>query len=211
MSDLGLLLSAPMVRAALDGSKRMTRRALQDRFVCVAVAPYGSRMRVKNVDSLHDPDGTGQRLVGRTKDGREVVVTHRYAPGDTVWFRETWWASPDVLADRDRGTVAYRADGEMPLHMADERWRSPIYMPRWAARLVFPLTTMRFERLQDISDADCVAEGVIQAPRPDNWCFVPYAGIDPQSTPRAAYAALWDSINGLGAWAANPWVVVFGW
>lgn len=53
----------------------------------------------------------------------------------------------------------------------------------------------RVERLQDISEADAVSEGVdcIKAQTP---------------TERDAYRYLWDDINGTGSWAANPWVWV---
>lgn len=57
---------------------------------------------------------------------------------------------------------------------------------------------MRVERLQDISEADALAEGVdrIQFPEQGDWGW-----------PQRAYAALWDQINGPGAWEANPWVM----
>ena len=65
-------------------------------------------------------------------------------------------------------------------------------MPRWASRITLRVTGVRAERLRDISDADCIAEG-----------------IEPGTAdPKAAYMALWDSINGAGASERNPWVYI---
>jgi len=68
-----------------------------------------------------------------------------------------------------------------------DRWKPSIHLPRSASRLALEVVGVRVERLQEISEADAKAEGV--------------ASID-------EYAALWDSINGVGSWALNPWVWV---
>jgi len=76
-------------------------------------------------------------------------------------------------------------------------------MPRHASRITLEITAVRVERLQDISEADCVAEGAPPS----------HASIDRISRefgyadfPRSWYAQLWEQINGPGSWAANPWV-----
>ena len=77
---------------------------------------------------------------------------------------------------------------------------------------MFPLTLVRFEPHNDNSDADCPAEGIapIYVRGLDRPCYG--VGIDDRyDSPRAAFAALWDSVNGPGAWARNDWVCVFGW
>ena len=74
------------------------------------------------------------------------------------------------------------------------------------------ITNIRVERLQDISEEDCIAEGIW---RDDNvglegttyW----YHGLANSSfrTAREAYAALIDKISGKGTWESNPWVFVY--
>jgi hypothetical protein len=113
-------------------------------------------------------------------------------PGDRLWVRETW--GPRITngePDPRQQYVKYRADDvddspcdENDWHEWEDRWRPSIHMPRWASRITLEVTGVRIERLQDISEADARAEGVVDT---------------------LAFEELWDSINGSGAWDANPW------
>lgn len=82
------------------------------------------------------------------------------------------------------------------------------------------ITNVRVERLQDISDEDCIAEGVELNPRQYEYdgqkvYFVRNLGhwrgfgCDNFNTPREAYAALIDRISGKGTWDSNPYVFVY--
>lgn len=62
---------------------------------------------------------------------------------------------------------------------------------QWRDRIALEITGVRVERLQDISAADAIAEGIAHSTLND---------------PRVEYRWLWESINGDGSWAANPWV-----
>lgn len=74
------------------------------------------------------------------------------------------------------------------------------------------ITNIRVERLQDISEDDCLKEGIW---RDDNvglegttyW----YHGLANSSfrTPQQAYASLIDRISGKGTWESNPYVFVY--
>lgn len=84
------------------------------------------------------------------------------------------------------------------------------------------ITDVHPERLQDISDEDCLAEGIQHLP--DGGGLKPYAFYDKSikvksekegvsygwyrdfDTPREAYAALIDKVSGKGTWESNPWV-----
>ena len=67
-------------------------------------------------------------------------------------------------------------------------------MPRWASRILLEITNIRVEQLNEISESDCLKEGVGSAILRD--CKKP------------KFMQLWESINGLDSWAANPWVWV---
>lgn len=86
-------------------------------------------------------------------------------------------------------------------------------------------TDIRVERLQDISEDDCLKEGVREhkgmTPEkyPKYWSCFTCNGLGVRRekyfedkvffTGREAFAALIDKICGKGTWASNPWVFVY--
>lgn len=82
--------------------------------------------------------------------------------------------------------------------------RSCIHMPRWASRITLIVTTVKIQRLQDISAEDAIAEGLY-------WVSPTHGVKGIASTwhedPRVSFAELFKSINGAEIWDQNPWVV----
>jgi len=88
-------------------------------------------------------------------------------------------------------------------------------MPRWASRITLEVESVRVERLQEIGEEDCIAEGV------EVWeekgyddrqdYYRDYITKGAFYTAKASYESLWTKINGPGSWDANPfvWVVTF--
>ncbi|MDC5518789.1 hypothetical protein NRA64_18600, partial [Acinetobacter baumannii] len=96
---------------------------------------------------------------------------------------------------------------------AASRWRPSIHMPRTASRITLEITGVRVERLQDISDADAIAEGIERDVRldPAGTCHWRVYGAEQgmgTNLPGASYLSLWEQINGPGSWLLNPWVWV---
>jgi hypothetical protein len=85
--------------------------------------------------------------------------------------------------------------GKTVLRPKEINWRPSIHMPRWASRITLLVTGVRVERLQDISEADALAEGVPNSLHLPGGRFA-----------RENFAHLWWTIHGDGAWEANPWV-----
>ena len=76
------------------------------------------------------------------------------------------------------------------------------------------ITNVRIERLQDISDEDCLKEGIIKGrcgSENTHFMDVYYVPNDIQlyCTPREAFASLIDKVSGKGTWESNPYVWVY--
>ncbi|MCW1839477.1 hypothetical protein [Prosthecomicrobium hirschii] len=201
MADRPILFSAPMVRAILAGTKTQTRRVLN---------PQPGWVR----DGVMYWRGTAT-----------MIGAHRlrYSVGDRLWVREGFMPAPEEAPpETPRPTlwnIAYAAGGFCectappdydPMLYNYERWSPSIHMPRWASRLTLTVTDARVERLQDISEADAVDEGVLSLPPvhasgPSTERGCPPIG----GSPVERYARLWDDINGPGAWDRNPWVAAY--
>lgn len=120
-----------------------------------------------------------------------------YAPGDRLWVREAF--SYDRLDVDHDGILPpwYWADGN-PDAGDWTRPNSSIHMPRWASRLTLTVTEVRVQRLQEISEADAVAEGMAPARR------LLCGGLN--NDPIDDFCDLWNILHGPGAWDENPWV-----
>ena len=203
-----ILFSATMVRAILAGQKTMTRRVIKfPEGMTGHYAPCGDR------DYIYYPCG---------------IMRPKYQVGDVLWVRETWGSYAADNPDSFNCDIFFRADYpdgartyEWP--ELDEfgekiicdlpKWHPSMFMPKEAARIFLRVTAVRAERLQDITVADVMAEGLpcdndINNPDPQthegirNWNLT-YA--------QFLFHELWDKLNaarGYG-WDKNPWVWVY--
>lgn len=193
-----ILFSGPMVRAILEGRKTVTRRAISP----------------KLVNRFDEPRGPADVAAGypfvEFEDGYWPAINFcPYGqPGERLWVRETCFINDYRQAgvpieERAGVDVVYRAD-PLPDWEGEESlitWRPSIHMPRWASRILLEITDVRVERLQDISEQQALAEGVMSAERdigPDGNGY----------SPLELFGGLWVKLNGMDSWSANPWVWV---
>lgn len=167
-----------------------------------------------------------------------------YKPGMRLWVREAWqyfdWS------EEGQPWIRYKSDGMVrffervgedsagaPIEKweelssdenraidgksADRKWRSPLFMPRWASPTVIEVVSVRAEWLQDISEAGAIAEGVRRfddIPIGKYGSRARWSWDNPKSTDeclgtaRHAFGNLFEKINGPGSWYENPVVEV---
>lgn len=195
-------MGAESVRAILEGRKTQTRRVIKPSVNGCTVGVYTAGnppivADVVNVDEDGDPD--------------EDILCPYGKVGDRLWVRETWGTGcrPHPYLGWVDG-IEYKADEayldgieSLPLNVIDDQdldkysdgWHSPMFMPRWASRITLEITDIRVERVQDITEADAIAEGV------ESFNAV------------ASYSYLWNSLNAKRGypWEKNPrvWVLTF--
>lgn len=207
-----MLFSGPMVRAILYGSKTQTRRV-------VLRSPEIRHLYAFDGWCEGNPNRAAFKLVKKSKEFPLWIpffgVNCKHPVGSRVWVRETYRTLYDPSTCREGAMdIDYRADGEdriMDRAKTPDRvkWKPGIFMPRWASRITLEITAVRVERLQDISAEDCIAEGISLA---DHKCDCEFCSRSSQLCPATqsslimAYAELWDSINGKGAWGRNEFV-----
>jgi len=217
MIERGIIFSGPMVRAIREGRKTQTRRLVkgapsewspeQPQFFCPTV-----------LDRWGNEDAGPERFGAGNSDGSDWLVCP-YKPGDRLWVREAWRTTGDDgrcdhMPPRDMQShqVWYEADGRAPADECAGKLRSSIFMPRWASRITLEVVGVRVERLQDISDSDCIAEGIVAVGEPGllaSGASVQVGKLGSRySTARNLYSQLWESIHGPGSWARNEWVWV---
>lgn len=202
MADRPILFSAPMVRAILAGTKTQTRRAHAPRGLgFIGCCCGGSAARwVADGDRWHCATcGGGARL---TATDVEYLRCPYGQPGDRLWVREAWARTQIAQDATGSGMVVYR-EGDNRTDYGGP-WKPGIHMPRAASRITLEVTGVRVERLQDISEDDAQAEGVVRTQ--DGGWGLPAGEHYHCDDPRHSYLSLWEAINGAGSVEANPWV-----
>lgn len=235
MSMKQILFNTEMVRAILDGRKSCTRRVIkpqpQSRLCytyagshkgCIGKWTYPNR-------GAHEFWGEEYKLPENIKDEElRKQWNPPYHTDDILYVRETWerfecWncdgdergncpkEPKKSVLDKTCGCYMYRATDEI---RGDAKWHPSIHMPKEAARIWLKVTDVRVERLQDITEDGCIAEGIYPSNcRGCNATFgcdvCPDEGYDEFDK----FMEIWDStikktdIDRYG-WNANPWVWV---
>ena len=213
MKETGLMFKAPLVRAILEGRKTQTRRVLKPQPAPNHPHDGGTKWVLEH--GIHVPVGSVGHLSVREKMGLRCPMGQ---PGDRIYVRETWQHGNFPLGPYQEGApVFYRADylHERDPDYADaertvrRNWLPSIHMPKQAARIWLEITGVRVERLQSISRADAIAEG-IQFFNGDHECgaknYMDKTDMDYSLCPTDSFETLWKSTG--GDWEANTWVWV---
>jgi hypothetical protein len=213
MAEHPILFSGEMVRAILAGRKTQTRRVVKSDTQNFAKSQF-LFFDNNRASWMGEP--------GSWLEEYYWTVCPYGVPGDTLWVRETLamgsaiCKSAKVDYAATHTPIAWREG--MPqgcCGAATWQWKRDvlpsIHMPRWASRLTLRVTSVRVQRVQDISEEDAIAEGVVVS---HYYCDDATDSDDGthRCDPIGAYRKLWDSLNaarGYG-WETNPWVWVVG-
>ena len=173
MKSHGLLMTPDLIRATLAGIKTETRRIPTPRN-CTFDGGTWPKELVKdgawkteldwNKAYIHKQHGA--IILRQNKIIR--VLTPRYQPGETIYVKEAWCVAGDGQAE-----FYYKADGDS-VYVDDgdgfwqenkdgtlkSPWKSPLFMPREAARIVRPVLSVGFEWLHNITPQSAKAEGL---------------------------------------------------
>lgn len=202
-----ILFNTEMVRAILDGRKSCTRRICKDanEYVVPDMDFFNADKRTYAVHNFADKEHTEQLSTAE----RSCPI----CPGDILYVRETWGEG------YEEGTYIYRADDKLAdLQTFKEAskiiYHPSIHMPKEAARIWLRVTDVRVERLNEITNDGCVAEGIYPSNcRGCNAAFGCDTCIDEGYSEIDEFTEVWNStikksdIDRYG-WDASPWVWV---
>jgi hypothetical protein len=228
LTEHGILFSAPMVLAILNTKpgtwpaepidpklswKWQTRRAVnpQPRYPIV--------------------QGTDDQFYENAGCGSILIKAPHGPAGRFLWVRETWkpHCEGPISDEFPLGTcVKYRADGKCikPTDWTNDEgawceaqeestiWRPSLLMPRWASRITLEVKRVRAQRVHDITEEDCLAEGIGKTECAGGTFFLGAPQRIKGTTnifpcAKDAYQDLWTHINGVDSWVANPWVWIY--
>ena len=164
-------------QAVLEGRKTMTRR-------------------IATTEEIECPN-IGWGIEGKERGKRvlcscnEILAMSRYAKGEIVAVAQRYC---NVLhcADVPKGE--------------EKGWGNKMFVKAELMPHHIEITGIKVERLQDISEDDCLKEGIRHCNLNKKYAFDDKRAY---KTPREAFAALIDKVSGKGTWDSNPWVFVY--
>ena len=198
-----------LTQAVLDGRKTMTRRIIK----CPRTFK-GEWVAGFNIHRRH----SDKKIVGwpcmYDADEREFdmgEILSKYKVGEVLAIAQSYESlgmNPEIaLNDRD-GIGFYTKTKFAP------GWKNKMFVRADLMPHHIRITNIKIERLQDISDKDCLKEGIYkgQCGSADTHFMDAYyykGDIQPYCTPREAFAALIDKVSGKGTWESNPYVFAY--
>jgi hypothetical protein len=220
--EKSIQFGAHMVRSIMNGTKTVSRQFINAhslKLIELAVAA-GESLGLPNEGAVHPNDE--QYLADLCPYGQ---------PGDHLWVKEATEVNYDeIMGPRVARYAADRSpvlnpDGTVAPWDYSKHTRPSMRMQRWKSRLLLEITSVRVERLQDITDEQCIAEGIIPVPKtsPDSYQFWRDYHLSGDGTfccdsPRTSFETLWRHNRGKtfqkapdtwpDGWDANPWVWV---
>lgn len=194
-----------LTQAVLEGRKTMTRRVIS----------YPSKFRGQNVAGYYvcrKPSGELVEVCLHDEDERMIdagQIFPNFQVGEVVAIAQSYKDSgytPDSL-DRHPKDLSIRG-----LMKDSAGWNNKMFVKSYACKHHIKITNIKVERLQEISDDDCLKEGIFEwnAGQKDiPFYSFSYADIPDYFTPRDAFADLIDKVSGKGTWEENPFVWVY--
>lgn len=196
-----------LTQATIESRKTMTRRIIPHEFFTLT-------WDVRDDTLVYEND------FGDFIDIRRSIYAH-YHVGEVVAVAQSY----ETIAPQHQD-VDYFFDEIAKAHHIDVSnvsklvgYRNKMFVKAELMPYRIRITGIRIEHLQDISDEECINEGVMEHPYQGymvdgivykNCRYKAYNGsLRIFGTPREAFAALIDKVSRRGTWARNPWVVAY--
>ena len=196
-----------LTQAVLDGRKTMTRRIITCPKTYKGEWVAGFHVYKRQSDgailewpSLFDADEStidGGYILPKYKVGEIVAIAQSYKDAGVIQIpcEDEEFGSYDFPAEQTNG------------------WTNKMFVRADLMPHQIRITNVRVERLQDIGDVDCLAEGIEFSHKAQRF----YVNYNPATgsciwlgdTPREAFAILINRISGKGTWESNPYVFVY--
>lgn len=190
--------------AVLSGRKTMTRR-VEKKFYHPLITDI-SEWQIDNKEKRYI---TISYSTGLTED-----VYPAYQIGEKIAVAQRYW---DLRNNDGFYEALHRADPTFPLECikGEKGFHNKMFVRAdWMPHRI-RITDIKVERLQDISEADIMCEGIMKGEfmnTRDRYYYDHWGDVANHITfrnPQLAYRSLIDRICGKGTWNLNPWVFVY--
>lgn len=199
-----------LTQAVLDGRKTMTRRAfyIPDK---LAMEYFIDTDKLVICETQYNGDVIEWR---DNNDNVRMTFRPKYEVGEVVAIAQSYKDSGYDSDSLDRHPKDLSVRGLMK---DSAGWNNKMFVKSYACKHHIKITNVKVERLQDISDEDCLKEGIyrLDSANGNGGIAYSFAGASDKKyiglydTPHEAFATLIDKVSGKGKWEENPFVWVY--
>lgn len=183
-----------LTKAVLEGRKTQTRRIIPKEFFTLQWDVRDDTLVVENECGDFIDIRNTKFCMFKKEEIVAVAQSYKYCGGFMEDGTPRWDYISCIVGNKNSG-------------WSNKMFVKPELMPHQIR-----MKNVRIERLQDISDEDCLAEGIeFDAKAKSFYCgmnVLNNSKIWLGCTPREAYAALIDKVGKKGDWERNPYVFV---
>lgn len=199
-----------LTQAVLDGRKTMTRRIVSEKLLdrWTDYDDFCNNVSVENASTTR-----------QYYDEKEFFLDNSsYKVGEIIAIAQSYkdlGYAPDSL-DRHPKDLSVRG-----LMKNSAGWNNKMFVKSYACRHHIKIVNVKVERLQDISDEDCLKEGIVRQEvisdeSPFLYAYDAFLDGDNKyfasrwfKNPKEAFAVLIDKVSGKGVFQSNPYVFVY--
>lgn len=195
-----------LTQAVLDGRKTMTRRIVSEKLLdkWTDYDDFCNSVSVENTPTTRQYYDEKEFFLDNSsyKVGEVVAIAQSYIDVDRFHRKGKNAAYLEYL------------DSILPELKLYPGWGNKMFVKADLMPHHIKITDIKVERLQDISDEDCLKEGIYEDSGDDEFppsIFYEFEGNkdDGFDAPREAFASLIDKVSGKGVWESNPFVFVY--
>ena len=177
-----------LTQAVLEGRKTMTRRIVKGLKDDADVSEWGLDEKSAYITDYNDAEGKQFRPM--------------YQLGEVVAIAQAYKDLP-LKIDIDKFVVWYQNIQKQKMSVG---WKNKMFVRADLMSHHIKITDIKVERLQDISDEDCLREGIMRCNFNKKFTC---DGKNAYDTPQKAFAALINKVSGEGTWKNNPYVFCY--
>ncbi len=163
-----------------------------------------------------------------THNNTTALISPKYNPGDICYLQEDTMNTQGIISDDkqifykekdekgDDESIIFKPLIEQAI-LKGAHWKNKRYMNAADARFFIMITDVKLERLQDISNSDCIAEGLHNKTSLGNKIYLLYQEFkyykDSNNKftrdPKQSYESLFKIVNESEPWDKNHWCLSY--
>lgn len=193
-----------LTQAVLDDLKTMTRRIF---YIPDKLAPY------LDIDDTFDI--ADNCIIWKDKsDNIRMTFEPKYKVGEVIAITQSYMDVDRFHRTGKNAAYLEYLDSILPELKLHPGWVNKMFVKADLMPHHIKITGIKVERLQDISDEDCLKEGIIHAYTDNDGIKIYHTphtkrGYLSTDVAQQSFAFLIDKVSGKGTWESNPFVFAY--